>query len=317
VFKPGLIKRFTLVSAGIEYCTVACDAPYRFTYEQAAGAMFSDSTLMLGTELAVQLWSDRTTGTPWIDKTNLFNDMSLTIPRNGSTGPVLEPDTDRVKIMKAMIAEFAILSNTVFAQGLNEGSIFLRSASVTEGIRESSGLTGEDLLKRIIMDGISASYTHKKETHDIVSGGVYTHSTSPLRRASDCIVHFLLKAKALGIDSPFTEDQLQDFAKHLTGRAKEFKKEQFSSIKKQTLLWISNNLPVQSECTVMSAIKGFINISINRLNDMRVNISYTIRSGSKLTPGTTFKFVIKEINLNESKYDTGILPDLEEAVLSK
>ena len=318
VFDYAHEDQWKLVSAGIEFCTVKCDNQFRFTYEEAAD--LNNETLKLGVSLATHLWRDRVKNTPWIDTTVIFNDMILTIPRPGSNsaGPILEPDTDKVKIMKSMIAEFAILSNTVFAKGLTEGSLFLRSASITEEIRESSGLTGEDLLKKIITEKVAASYTSKKETHDIVTGSFYTHSTSPLRRASDCIVHFLLKAKALNLPAPFTEEELKTYAMHLTCKAKEFKKEQFASIKRQTLLWIKNNIPVKAECTIMSVVNGFINISINRLNDMPVNICYTIRQPSPppdQVPGKRFSVVIKEIYLNpNSKYDAGTLPDLEKEI---
>ena len=70
----------------------------------------------------------------------------------------------------------------------------------------------------------------------------------------------------------------------------------------------------------MSVMNGFINISINRLNDMPVNIAFSIRKpGASVETGKTFSFVIKEINRKagwvlDSKYDTGTLPDLEQAV---
>jgi exoribonuclease R len=49
----------------------------------------------------------------------------------------------------------------------------------------------------------------------------YTHSTSPLRRTSDCIVHFLLKAKYLQIDSPFSNDELKTYANKLVNHIRD------------------------------------------------------------------------------------------------
>ena len=49
-------------------------------------------------------------------------------------------------------------------------------------------------MNRIIDEGIKAEYLSNESSHDLVGMPIYCHFTSPMRRVSDCICHFLIKA---------------------------------------------------------------------------------------------------------------------------
>jgi exoribonuclease R len=300
----------------IEHCLVDCDTCDRFTYEQAAKkAEDLDLDLELGLAISRQLRQERSRVMSWLDHSGGNADITLTIPvKDIHTGEiVLRPDSDGVKSMKSMIAEFAILANSVFAKGLSDRNVFLRSAVLTSEIKNSSELTGQTLLYKIIEQSVSATYTAEMIPHDIVTGDVYTHATSPLRRASDCIVHVLLKSQLLGQPAPYSKETLQRWSVHLTNRAKNFKKEQFNAIKKATLTWMTENLPVKISVLVMSFTKPFVNMLIVDINSMPVNISYTLKrinsnfNGQKKISDIT----ITKVKLTENKYDEGTLPELD------
>ena len=305
VFEQGKLK---LISTGIEFCLVDCDSCSRFTYEKAAESDLN--IFILGTEIAKQLWKDRSKHMSWVtDDLNL--NLSLTIPHlNVNGGVSLTEDSLKVKVMKSMIAEFAILANTVFAKGLSDRNIFLRSAQLTDEIKTCVGLTGQNLLHKIIEQSVSASYVNEMLPHDIVTGDIYTHATSPLRRASDCIVHMLLKAQALNKEAPFNSKSLLEWSIHLTNQAKKFKKEQHAEIKKATLRWISSNLPVSCILKVMSHKAGFVNLMITELNKMPVNVSYTLRRKDLKSHEEKITVELNTVNFN-CKYDEGTLPDID------
>jgi len=155
----------------------------------------------------------------------------------------------------------------------------------------------------------------EKLKHDLI-GSYYTHSTSPLRRASDCIVHFLLKAKYLQIEPPFNEIQLKTFAEKLNKITKEMKNIQFKDIKLRTFQWIAEELEcrlnsIKMKVKFISFKPPFINLIIINIDGMNVNIPYTIKRKQLKTTQEFFNINITKINYY-NKYDEGTLPELDE-----
>jgi len=299
-------KMFDIIKTNIEYGIIDCNNGKRFTYDEAAKYMYDDITLYLGVDIAKFFYSQR-------QNNNLndfiFSPLIFTIPRVIDNIVILKPDTTEVSIMKAMIGEFAIHSNTIFAKGLDDDNLFLRTLIL---LNESSD---NSLIHHLIKEGISANYMSEKLKHDLI-GSYYTHSTSPLRRASDCIVHFLLKAKYLQIERPFNEEQLKIFAERLNKINKKIKNIQFKDIKLRTFQWIAEELEcrlnsIKIKVKLINFKAPYVNLIIINIDNMDVNIPYTIKRKQLNTTQEYFNINITKINYYD-KYDEGTLPELDE-----
>jgi exoribonuclease R len=293
-----------IISSKIEYGIINCDNGKRFSYESAANYINNiniNNTLSLGLNIAAIFKSKRNC---------ILNDLSLTIPYIVDNEVILKPDTQEVRLMKNMIAEFAIHANTIFAQELDINNLFVRKLELNNNNYNN--------IHDLIENEISAKYTNENKKHDLIGTNQnYTHSTSPLRRTADCIVHFLLKAKFLNIDPPFTYEQLEKYAEHLNKKTKESKNIQFKDIKLRTFQWIAEELesrlnPIKIKIKSMGIKNIFINLMIIKIDNMDVNIPYTIRNKKKLT---SIPFEEKDINItkinNYNKYDEGTLPEID------
>jgi exoribonuclease R len=309
-YKPS--EMYKIIKSTIEYGIINCDNEKRFTYEEAAEELYNDNILLLGMNIAQFFYNKRNNNidpSSHINNNFIFSDAIFVIPKVIDNEVVLKEDTKEVQIMKAMIGEFAIHANTIFAQGLNDDNLFLRSLKVNTTDTNIS-------IEYLIKEGISAKYINDKVSHDLI-GSYYTHSTSPLRRTSDCIVHFLLKAKYLQIDSPFSNDELKTYADKLNIRTKEMKNIQFKDIKLRTFQWISEEL----ECRLnsikiivkfMSYKAPFLNLMITKIDNMNVNIPYTIKRKeyNEDIINTFININITKINLY-NKFDEGTLPEID------
>jgi len=294
-----------LHNACIEYLKIDCRNENRFTYEQAAEAA-NVMEFELGLSLARSLKDAR----------QHVNIPTLVIPYMENGVIIMKPDEPRVKAMKEMIAEFAILANSVFAKGLSDRNLFLRSVKIDKDLATN----GEMSLQILVENSITANYTVDKLTHDIVTGDLYTHATSPLRRASDCIVHMLLKDQSQMQSQSrigFTPTLLKQWAAHLTVKSREFKQEQFKGIKTATLKWIQAHVPVDITVVIVSYKKGFLNMLITEVNGMNVNISYTLRGTcAPPQPPGSLNLTLTKVILHGGKYDEGTLPELDEKMKS-
>ena len=126
-----------------------------------------------------------------------LNDLDHSIISYHNKIPFLYNDSNLEKKIKQMIAEFAILSNSFIGTYLNihfNGKAIFRSCdSSSLHLNTKYPISSENLLHEIIVNGIQASYIEKVAPHDLIGVEEYTHFTSPIRRASDCICHYLLK----------------------------------------------------------------------------------------------------------------------------
>ena len=98
--------------------------------------------------------------------------------------------------MKQMIAEFAIFANSFVGEYLKlnlDGMGIFRTCEAKELLSNMYNLNGNELLNEIITNGIRAEYLSTNASHDLVGMPEYSHFTSPIRRLSDCVCHYLLK----------------------------------------------------------------------------------------------------------------------------
>ena len=76
----------------------------------------------------------------------------------------------------------------------------------------------------------------KVKSHDLVGSPEYCHFTSPIRRISDCICHYLLKYIYLReqnceLEVPFTNKQLEKHSSNCVKLTKKMKNIQYMDIK--------------------------------------------------------------------------------------
>ena len=307
LYKPS--KMFDIIKTTIEYGIIDCNNGKRFTYDEAADFMYNDITLYLGVDIAKHFYSQRQNNNNF--DSFIFSELIFTIPKVVDDVVILIQDSKEVNVMKAMIGEFAIHANTIFANGLDDDNLFLRTLVLPSKLNNSNNNIIHDLIK----DGISANYKSDKLKHDLI-GSYYTHSTSPLRRASDCIVHFLLKAKYLNIDKPFNDIQLKQFAEKLNSINKEMKNIQYKDIKLRTFQWIAEELEcrlnsIKMKVKFISFKAPFVNLMIIGIDNMDVNIPYTLKRKQLKKNQEYFNINITKINYY-NKYDEGTLPEIDE-----
>jgi hypothetical protein len=310
---------FNIISSKIIYGIISCNIKLRYSYEEAAEKIFSNLSLLLGMEVARSLWQTRRKNLSYesgLLNEFIFSDMNFVIPTLCSTynSVILKEDSRNIRAMKNMIGEFAIHANTVFANGLGDNNLFVRSLILPTNILNEN-LSQMDILYKIIQSGTSASYTTNKTKHELIGTDLYTHATSPLRRASDCIVHFLLKAKYLEKESPFSKDELEIMANKLTHISKQLKNLQYMDNKLRTFQWMAEELEKNNNINIKIKVNSykapFLNLLIISINNMNVNISYTLKRKKYDSLKTDIVNVsVLKVNIYD-KFDEGTLPDLD------
>uniref|UniRef100_A0A6C0JCT9 RNB domain-containing protein n=1 Tax=viral metagenome TaxID=1070528 RepID=A0A6C0JCT9_9ZZZZ len=242
----------------------------------------------------------------------------------------LKKDTKEEKKLKQMIEEFAIFANTCVGKYLQiklEGLGIFRSCE-TEHILDNDIKDGNKLMDMIIEKGIQANYINNIKRHDLVGMPVYCHFTSPLRRATDCVCHFLLKSIILNIPSPFTKLYLDKLAQKFDRVTKIERKLQYYDNKFRIIEVIDNILrdPLNN-VFINVKYNGYTGLFLNLMIDeiivnnttYNISLSYCIR-----IPGYQFirfwetfrKATIKINSVNiPLQFDEGSIPDLDVFVI--
>jgi exoribonuclease R len=259
-----------------------------------------------------------------------LNKMNASIIKYKNNIPYLYNNTPNEKKMKDMIGEFAIFANSFIGEYLkiyfNEYGIF-RTCAATEFINNSeyAEMNGAELLHEIIINGINAEYVNKCLPHDLVGSEEYTHFTSPIRRASDCICHYLLKYIQLNpnrnnnpnIKKPFSIDKLQELSNQCIINTTQNRKIQYKENKFRLIQIINTILitiiPVKITYYISSYISNYLNIIINRINNYNVHLSYTLRIADynyNSDNKTTYELNITRVKC-PGKFDQGSIPELD------
>jgi exoribonuclease R len=211
--------------------------------------------------------------------------------------PELYEDPDNVKDMKSVIAEFAIFSNSFIGDYLNNNSDqnigIYRSCNTDELLQEVKSqnpdeITGDQIMDKIIKTHTSASYTQTNNSHGLVGANKYTHFTSPIRRASDCICHYLVKYiykrlhdQATDIEKPFDSNKLNELILHINKKSKLNRKLQYLDTKFRTIQSISNIAMkcrfVQLSIKFIGYNRSYLNFSIKRVHCFYTSVLYTLR----------------------------------------
>jgi exoribonuclease R len=264
--------------------------------------------------------SEKTKGT-------VLNEVSYSFPkydRNTQT-LYLYTDTNPEIQMKQMIAEFAIFANSFIGYYLNinfEGFGIYRICSAREWLNTiHAEISGKELLNEIIVNGIKAEYISTVESHDLVGTAEYTHFTSPIRRMSDCICHYLLKYIHLkkinpGLQVPFSNEKLKIYSNDCMRINKLMKNIQYKDHKFRLIQTMYNMLEINDSITIcyyISSYTGlFLNIIIHKINEHSVYISYTLRIPvlMNVVQKEDRYLTITHVN-HTTEYDEGSIPELD------
>jgi ribonuclease R len=319
---------FTVKTSVIDFGWIQTTSTQRLTYQEASARILTEPVLSIGIQIAKAFRLKRTYNST---ESKALSELSTAYPLISPEGIVsLVMDTPEVRLVKSMIAEFAIHSNQVFAEEIEKGgsaedTVFRRAilTRVTDKkeedhTRKGSGLLfPEEVITHIIRSGKSATYTTDKIPHELVNTEAYTHATSPLRRAPDCVVHFLIKSSKLSLPRPFTNLQLKNWSDDLTRKQKTSKNLGFTDSKCRYLQYMSQILESTSPVVnihykVISYSNGFVNIHINSLNEYPIHMTYTIRRSYKTFPEHLQENNVRITRVNvPSKFDEGTLPELD------
>jgi len=332
------------------FSTVRVCAAHALTYARAAemvqNATESDSdndtitTIVRGLRVASALHQRRATSTVGASLSDLA--PSMVVFSSLPVGTHLARASDTVLDMQKMIAEFAIFANAFVGEHLKihmGGMGIFRTCSTGGWIDTvASGISGEDLLNEIIVNGIQADYLAKNAAHDLVGMPEYCHFTSPIRRLSDCVCHYLIKyiylcanteRVATGLVNPFPGNSLTVLADMCQRGAKSMRKLQYRDTKfrllqamNQMLIGVPHRSSINITFFITGYTGGFLNLIVCRIDTHNVHMSYSLRlknfSYEQLceneSAGTVSRrqYTIPVTHVNcLGKFDAGSIPELD------
>jgi len=257
----------------------------------------------------------------------VLNEVSNVEPKCDDNGDLyFYSDTTGEIQMKQMIAEFAIFANSFVGEYLKlnfNGNGIFRACSAKDWLNTvNTNISGQELLNGIIVNGITSEYVASMKPHDLVGSPEYCHFTSPIRRLSDCICHFLLKYIHLqtqnpNLPVPFTNQQLDLYSNKclITSKAVrniQFKDKKFRIIQTISSL-LSREVPINIGFYISSYMSPFLNIIIRNVNDSSMYMSYTLRVSELQTDYVvreTYYLDITHVNC-PGKFDEGSIPELD------
>lgn len=292
------------------------------SYENASNYIHSLMPLYNGLNISLALQEKRSKKTIGI-KLKL---VDSSIIKYDNYGIYLHRDTIHEKQMKQMIEEFAIFANSFIGEYLKihlDGTGIFRTCDATALTdAEFINLTGNELLHHIITNGIRADYMNTVASHDLVGSKEYTHFTSPIRRASDCICHYLLKYLYLkniknDINIPFDNNKLKNLSEMCVAKTKQIKKVQYTDTKFRLIQVINDILKLKKKVDIKYCItgyiNGFINIIIKNIDDFSVYLSYSLKRTeytANIDNKQIHNLTLTTVNCRE-KFDEGSIPQLD------
>ena len=305
------------------FSTIIVKKDNAFSYNSASVVSDEMNAFNIGLKISETLKKRRSLKTKGIK----LNEVSTAYPIYEENHVYLYEDTLRERMMKQMIAEFAIFANSFVGEYLkiNLNTGIFRTCNASEWLQTVyNEISGEELLQEIITNGIRADYMANIESHDLVGMPEYCHFTSPIRRLSDCVCHYLLKYiyfKDKNYNIPFSEKELDQLATRCMKTTRFEKKNQYLDIKFRLLQVMANMIYENKKIDIEYYITGysglFLNIIICNINNFHVHMSYTLR----------VRDYVKEINPKEkhstsvtyvncfTNYDENTIPELDADIL--
>ncbi len=296
-----------------------------FTYKNACDICETDFILMTGLKISDALIKMRAKTTLGV-KLNEINPSYIDYSDQDNL-KLINVDKTELSI-KHMIAEFAIFANTFVGEYLKihmEGGGIFRTCNAKEWLNTMvDNISGEELLNSIIVNGIQAEYIRENASHDLVGKNEYSHFTSPIRRLSDCISHYILKYIHLTQNNkdlivPFTEIELDELSEKCLSVSKSIKKVQYLDTKFRLIQVMDNMLSYDTHIYITFFITSykspFLNLIICNIGVTTVYMSYTIRMKKFIHDDNKTKhtILITEVHCL-GKFDAGSIPELDKYI---
>tara|TARA_B100001093_G_scaffold158987_3_gene151468 strand:- start:8410 stop:9807 length:1398 start_codon:yes stop_codon:yes gene_type:complete len=295
-------------------------------YKKASENAFINNDIFRALQIGYVLQNIRSSKTVGVK----LNEVSHSYPIYKNNIAFLYKDNEYEIKMKQMIAEFAILANSFVGEYLQlnlEGKGIFRTCVAKEWLGDKYNLKGDELLNEIISNGIKAEYLSNKASHDLVGAPEYTHFTSPIRRLSDCVCHYLLKyiylkTKVPTLLIPFSEKELENISNICLNTTRKMKQIQYKDNKFRltqsmyNLLFVSDNLNLTFYITGYTGL--FLNAIICKINHHDVYLSYTLKTkicNLKIDNKKMYTISVHKITCPEM-YDEGSIPELDIEILS-
>ena len=312
-------------NARLIFTKIKVDKNNALNYKQAGELLNKNFVLSTGKKISRVLMYIRGEKTKGI----ILNEVDKSNIKFENDNLYLYSDSPEEKSMKQMIAEFAIFANSFVGEYLKinfEGLGLYRICNASDWLHTLyNGITGDELLNEIIVSGISAEYISKVDSHDLVGSPEYCHFTSPIRRLSDCVCHYLLKyiylKNKIGIEVPFSNDDLVKYSNSCMRLSKSMKNVQYKDTKFRLIQVMHKMLLNKENVTISYFISNytglFLNIIIEGINEHSVYLSYTLRI-PKLNANfeTRKKYTLNVTKVNcIGKYDQGSIPELDSLFL--
>jgi len=294
-----------------------------YSYNDAALICNDIQAFSIGLKISETLKARRSFKTKGIK----LNEVSTAYPIYEDNHVYLYEDTMQERLMKQMIAEFAIFANSFVGEYLkiNLNTGIFRTCNASEWLQTVyNEISGEELLQEIITNGIRADYMANVESHDLVGMPEYCHFTSPIRRLSDCVCHYLLKFiyfKHKNYNIPFSEQELDQLATRCMKMTRFEKKNQYLDIKFRLLQVMANMIFENKKIDIEYYITGysglFLNIIICNINNFHVHMSYTLRVRDyvkEINPKEKHSISVTHVNCFTT-YDENTIPELDAHIL--
>ena len=295
-----------------------------YSYTRAANLVQNSSMVLnTGIKIAEALFNSRNT----VGK-KLNQEILSRVKYDSSNKFYFVKDSSEIVQMKHMIEEFAIFANSVVGNYLthkmNGLGIFRTCESKAWLDTLDANISGAELMEQIIDNGISANYLAQVLSHDLVGVPEYCHFTSPIRRVTDCVCHYLLKYIHLkdhrepNFPVPFSQKKLDAIAKHSQSVSKKMKKIQFQDFKYQnleTLARLCQLKPVNISIRFTRYTGLFANFLITQIDGHKVSVSYVLRIKNYQyvdfwNNHPQLSFDITHVNI-PGKFDEGTLPEMD------
>lgn len=312
-------------SINIKFCNILLKKENAYSYDKAGDILTNNkykntnirSDLLIGMKIADAIYNQNDS----VGK--LLNNKPVTNINYQKKVPTFETDSYQVFKVKRMIAQFAIYANSFVGkylyENLNDSGLF-RTCDAKKLVDVS-----ENILNDIVSKGIHAEYQAKSASHDLIGIEKYSHFTSPLRRLSDMVVHYLIKYLNLRdecnnntIGLPFDSVILKEIADKNQMINKKIKNLAHKESKLRFLQIMYNLIQqkgfIDVEILFNSYIKDrFLNFMIRKIDNFDCYISLTFKKNRFPFDYTKSKDVFKyriQVMKPKEHFDNKMFPNL-------